>query len=97
MKAGSDDTKFSGLATSIINLAKLGYALQNLNHKERPILFIGMGSSLERLGGPTFFRKMLANIMGDNETNRTIQGGEIESFSTERSTLEKTQDGNKYF
>ena len=89
MKAGSDDTKFSGLATSIINLAKLGYAVQNLNSVEKPIVFIGMGSSLERLGGPIFFRKMLANVMGDNETNRTIQGGEIECFSTEKLALEK--------
>ncbi len=91
MKAGSDDTKFSGLATSIINLAKLGYAIQETSH-QKPILFLGMGSSTERLGGPVFFRKMLANIMGDNETNRTIQGGELESLASKESILKKLKN-----
>ena len=88
MKAGSDDTRFSGLAASILNLAKLGYAMQQLKNSDMfisqqaktPILFIGMGSSIERLGGPVFFRSMLAGIIGDNESNRTIQGGELEYF-----------------
>lgn len=96
MKAGSDDTKFSGFAASILNLARLGYAMQELKDSdlfnsqglEPPILFIGMGSSIERLGGPVFFRSMLAGILGDNESNRTIQGGELEYFA-EKTRAEK--------
>jgi hypothetical protein len=97
MKAGSDDTKFSGLAASILNLSKLGYAMQQLKdsdmfisqHAKTPILFIGMGSSIERLGGPVFFRSMLAGIIGDNESNRTIQGGELEYFTNITKAEEK--------
>ncbi len=97
MKAGSDDTRFSGLAASILNLAKLGYAMQQLKNSDMfnsqqaktPILFIGMGSSIERLGGPVFFRSMLAGILGDNESNRTIQGGELEYFANITNAEEK--------
>ena len=89
MKAGSDDTKFSGLASSILNFSRLGLTLQNLQGLPRPTLFIGMGSSVERLGGPYHFRKLLASILGDNETNRTIQGGEIEQFSSVKLCEEK--------
>lgn len=92
MKAGSDDTKFSGMASSILNFAKLGYAIQNLDDKNKPIFFIGMGTSVERSGGPLFYRKMLAQIVGDNATNRTIQGGELESFSTRESTIDKLKN-----
>jgi hypothetical protein len=92
MKAGSDDTKFSGMASSILNFAKVGRALERLNSKDKPIFFIGMGTSLERSGGPNFYRKMLASIMGKNETNRTIQGGELEKFKTPSSALIKLED-----
>lgn len=91
MKAGSDDTKFSGMAASIFNFAKLGYALENLELPNKPIYFIGMGSSVERSGGPVFYRKKLATILGNNETNRTIQGGELEAFGTKQLTISKLQ------
>lgn len=91
MKAGSDDTKFNGLASSILSFGRLGYAMQNLDVEkyQKPKLFIGMGTSVERLGGPVFFRKMLGEIIGDNRSNRTIQGGELLTFSTTESTIEK--------
>jgi len=92
MKAGSDDTKFSGIASSIMNFAKLGYAIQNLDTKNKPILFIGMGTSVERSGGPLFYRKMLARVVGNNSTNRTIQGGELEAFTTKESTVTKLKN-----
>ncbi len=91
MKAGSDDTKYSGLASSILNFSKVAVAIEDLKTKNKPILFIGMGSSLERSGGPIFYRKMLAEILGTNYTNRTLQGGELELFSSRKSSLAKLQ------
>ena len=89
MKAGSDDTKYSGMASSILNFSKVGVAIEKLKTKNKPVLFVGMGSSLERSGGPIFYRKMLASILGKNSTNRTLQGGELELFSTRASSLQK--------